>query len=187
MGIRPALKTATAIVLLLWGIHAINWLFPLDLRYLGIRPRSLNGLVGIVGAPLLHGNLNHLIANTSALIVLLTVALAYSRKLAFRALGIIVVSGGLLVWVFGSASAIHIGASGVVFGLVGYLLFIGLFRREWVALAVSAAVLLLYGSVLLSLLQFAPGVSWSSHFFGFISGILAAWWTKSNPKMWRPK
>jgi membrane associated rhomboid family serine protease len=160
---------------------------PFDLRYLGIRPRSLSGLVGVAGAPLLHGNLHHLIANTSALIVLLTVALAYDRKLAVLALGIIIGFGGLMVWAFGASHAIHIGASGVVFGLIGYLLFIGLFRREWVALAVSVSVLFLYGGVLLSLLQLAPGISWSSHFFGFISGILAAWLTKSNPKRRQPR
>jgi membrane associated rhomboid family serine protease len=88
--------------------------------------------------------------------------------------------GGLAVWLFGSASAIHIGASGVVFGLVGYLLFIGLFRREWVALAVSAAVFFFYGGALLSLLQLTPGVSWSSHFYGFLAGVLAAWRTKTK-------
>jgi membrane associated rhomboid family serine protease len=180
MKLKQALKTATAMVMLLWGIHAFNWFLPFDLRHFGIRPRSLEGLVGILGAPLLHGNLSHLAANTGALIVLLTVALAYHRKLAISALGIIILGGGLAVWLFGSASAIHIGASGVVFGLVGYLLFIGLFRREWVALAVSAAVLLLYGGGLFSLLQITPGVSWSSHFYGFLAGVLAAWRSKQK-------
>ena len=180
MQLRQALKTATIVVIVLWGIHAINWFFPFDLRYLGIQPRKLSGLIGIIGAPLLHGNLHHLIINTSALIVLLTVALAYSRRLALVSLGIVISLGGLLVWLLGSASAIHIGASGVVFGLVGYLIFIGLFRREWVALAISTAVFLIYGGILLSLLQTTPGISWSSHFFGFVSGILAAWWTRAK-------
>lgn len=180
MRFKQALTAALAAVAILWGIHALNWVLPVDLRNFGIRPRALAGLVGIVGAPLLHGNLNHLIANTSALIVLLTVALAFSRTLAITALAIIVGVGGLMVWIFGSASAIHIGASGVVFGLLGYLIFTGFFRREWIALAVSTAVLLLYGGVLLSLLQLAPGVSWSGHFFGFLSGVLAAWWTREK-------
>jgi membrane associated rhomboid family serine protease len=180
MRFKQALTAALAVVAILWGIHALNWVLPIELRNFGIRPRAFAGLVGIVGAPLLHGNLNHLIANTSALIVLLTATLAYSRTLAIAALAIIVGMGGLMVWVFGSASATHIGASGVVFGLIGYLLFIGLFRREWIALAVSAAVLLLYGGALLSLLRLDPGVSWSSHFFGFLSGAAAAWSTREK-------
>ena len=178
MNIKRAIKFALTVVVVLWGIHALNWVLPIDLRVYGIRPRSLGGLFGIIGAPFLHGNLQHLIANSSALLILLTAALAYNRKSAFPAIGAIVGLGGLMVWVFGSASAIHIGASGAVFGLIGYLLFVGLFRQQWVALAVSAAVLLLYGGALLSLFRIIPGVSWSSHFFGFLAGVAAAWWTR---------
>lgn len=180
MNIKWAIKVALTVVVILWGIQALNWFLPLDLRQFGIRPHSLQGLVGIACAPFLHGNLQHLVANSSALLVLLTAALAYSRKLAFPALATIVGLGGLLVWVFGSAEATHIGASGVVFGLIGYLLLVGFFRREWLALAISAAVLLLYGGTLMSLLKVVPGVSWSSHFFGFLAGVLAAWLTKTK-------
>jgi len=180
MNFKRAIKLALTMIVALWGIHALNWFLPIDLRYFGIQPRSMEGLVGIAAAPFLHGNLNHLIANSSALFVLLAAALAYNRKSAFAALAIIIGLGGLMVWVFASASAIHIGASGVVFGLIGYLLFVGIFRREWIALTVSAVVLLLYGGALLSLLRIIPGVSWSSHFFGFLAGVLAAWWTRTK-------
>ena len=180
MRFKEAIQIALTAVVVLAGIHALDLVLPYDLRLLGIRPRDIGGLTGIVFAPLLHGSLQHLIANCSALLVLITLALTHSRKLAASALGIIIGLGGTLVWIFGSSAAIHIGASGVVFGLIGYLLFVGLFRREWVALAISAAVLFAYGGTLLSLLRFVPGVSWSSHFFGFLAGVVSAWWAREK-------
>ena len=81
---------------------------------------------------------------------------------------------------FGTANTIHIGASGLIFGLIGFLLFSGIFRREWTALFVSLAIGFFYGGALLSLLSVVPGISWSGHFFGFLAGVMAAWWTKAN-------
>ena len=96
------------------------------------------------------------------------------------AIGIISILGGGLVWIFGKANTIHIGSSGIIFGLIGFLMFIGVFRREWRALAASAVIFFLYGGALLSLFYTLPGISWEGHFFGFLSGVLAAWWTKST-------
>jgi membrane associated rhomboid family serine protease len=93
---------------------------------------------------------------------------------------IITLLGGGLVWVFGTANTIHIGASGLIFGLIGFLLFSGIFRREWTALFVSLAIGFFYGGALLSLLSVVPGISWSGHFFGFLAGVMAAWWTKTK-------
>ena len=174
------LETALMAVAILWVVYFLNMALPFDLRSFGIRPRNLQGLWGIGVAPLLHGNLDHLIANSGALFVLLIVALSFSRKLTFSAIAIIILIGGSLVWLLGLGNTIHIGASGIIFGLIGFLMFIGVFRREWVALIVSIAVCLLYGGALLSLLQVRPGISWSSHCFGFLSGVMAAWWTKAK-------
>jgi membrane associated rhomboid family serine protease len=163
-------------------VYFLNYAVPVDLRLFGLRPRHVNGLWGILTSPFLHGNLNHLIANTGALFVLLVAALAYSRRLALVALLIISVLGGGLVWIFGKANTIHIGASGIIFGLIGFLVFIGLFRREWRAMVLSAGVFILYGGAILSLLDNLPGISWEGHAFGFLSGCLAAWWTKSRKR-----
>ena len=167
------------IVSIPWLVYLINSVVPVDLRLYGLRPRHIDGLWGIICAPFLHVNYSHLIANTGALFVLLIVALAYSRMLTFTAIVIISVFGGGLVWIFGKENTIHIGASGIIFGLISFLIFIGLFRREWRALAVSVAIFVLYGGAILSLLDDIPGVSWEGHAFGFLSGVLAAWWTKS--------
>jgi membrane associated rhomboid family serine protease len=174
------LQTAVTVVAILWFVYFINMILPVDFWTYGIRPRSLHGIWGIVLAPLLHANLKHLIANTSALFVLLLVSLSFSRILTFTAILIIIAVGGSLVWLFGRGNAIYIGASGIIFGLIGFLMFIGVFRREWIALVVSVAICIFYSGALLSLLVIAPGTSWSGHVYGFISGALTAWWTKDK-------
>jgi len=180
MKIRKNLQIAAAAVAVLWLVFFINQVTAMDLRLYGLRPRHIENLPGILFAPFLHADLAHLIANTGAFFVLLAVALSFSRKAAFRAVLIIIMGGGSLVWLFGNSSAIHIGASGVIFGLIAFLMFLGIFRREWTALVISAAVLVLYGGAVQSLLVYRPGTSWSGHFFGFMSGILAAWCTKGK-------
>lgn len=173
---------ALTAVAILWVVHFLNLLLPFDLRLYGLRPRHIDGLWGIAFAPFLHGSIRHLMANTVALFVLLAVSLSYSRKLTVFALLIISFVGGGLVWLLGASHTVHIGASGIIFGLIGFLMFVGIFRREWKALFISLAVFCLYGGALLSLLMYVPGISWTGHLFGFLSGVLAAWWTRAERK-----
>jgi membrane associated rhomboid family serine protease len=175
--IRHNFKSALVAVSLPWLVYLSDPIIPVDLRYYGIRPQHSDGLWGILFSPFLHGNLNHLIANTGALLALLLISLSFSRKLTLIAVLLIVFAGGGLVWIFGNPNAIHIGSSGVIFGLLGFLLFIGIFRREKSALVVSLIVFVLYGGALLSLFYHLPGISWASHFFGFLTGALAAYLT----------
>ena len=183
MKMQKNLKIAAAAVAVLWLVFFINHVTAIDLRLYGLRPRHLEGLLGILAAPFLHVDLAHLIANSGAFFVLLTVSLWFSRRLAIKALLIIIVMGGGLVWLLGGSNTVHVGASGVIFGLIGFLMFLGAFRREWTALVISAAVLLLYGGALQTLLIYMPGTSWPGHIFGFISGALAAWWTRKERAM----
>ena len=176
------LQTALAVVAILWLVFFINLALPMDLRLYGLRPRHIDSLVGILLTPFLHVDLRHLIANSGVLFVLLTVSLSFSRKLTFVALWIIVLVGGGLVWLLGKSDTIHIGASGIIFGLIGFLISLGIFRRDWKALVISLLVLLLYGGALQSLFIFVPGISWTGHLFGFLSGVLAAWWMRSARK-----
>jgi membrane associated rhomboid family serine protease len=152
------------------------------LRRYGLRPRQLDSLAGVVFTPFLHVDLRHLIANSGILVVLLTVSLSFSRKLTLGALWIIILVGGGLVWLSAKGGTIHIGASGVIFGLIGFLMCLGIFRRDWKALIISLAIFLLYGGALQSLLIYVPGISWTGHLFGFISGVLAAWWMRAAKK-----
>jgi len=182
MKIPQNLQTALAAVAILWLVYFINFFLPVDLRLYGLRPRQLDSLAGIAYTPFLHADLRHLIANSGILFVLLTVSLSFSRKLTFKALWIIILVGGGLVWLSGKAGTIHIGASGVIFGLIGFLICLGIFRRDWKALIISLVIFLLYGGALQSLFTYVPGISWAGHLFGFISGVLTAWWTKAARK-----
>ena len=182
MKVRQNLLTALAVVAILWLVYVINLVLPVDLRSYGLQPQKLDSLAGIVFTPFLHVDLRHLMTNSGILFVLLSVSLSFSRKLTFRALWIIVLVGGGLVWVSGREGTIHVGASGVIFGLIGFLMCLGVFRRDWKALVISLVIFLLYGGVLQSLFIYVPGISWTGHLFGFISGVLAAWWTRAARK-----
>jgi membrane associated rhomboid family serine protease len=180
MRIGENVRIAFACVGLLWVVYFVDLFLPFDLRSYGIRPRHVEGLVGLIASPFLHSGLGHLLSNSVALAALLSISLMYSRKLTLEVVVISALIGGGFVWLFGSGNSNHIGASGIIFGLIGYLLAIGLFRRELLALAVSLLVTSYYGYALFSLFLVLPGVSWSGHFFGFLSGVLAAWLTRSD-------
>lgn len=170
------------VVLFLWAVYILNFLLPVDLRAYGIRPRYLPGLWGILACPFLHANWAHITANSTALFLLLTLALTYSRRLTYAALLGSGLLGGLAVWLLGESGTVHIGASGVIFGLIGFLIAAGFFRREWRALLYSIVVFLLYGGALTLLMERTPGVSWISHVGGFCAGVLSAWWTRKTKR-----
>jgi len=180
MKIYKNLQIALAVISLLWLVYFVNLILPVDLRLYGLKPRELGGLWGILAAPFLHVDIRHLTANTGVLFILLTIALSYSRSLAFKALFIIMLLGGGMVWLFGMGGTIHIGASGIIFGLIGFLMCLGVFSRDWKALIISIVITILYGGALHSLLSDAPGISWAGHFFGFLSGVAAAGWAKKE-------
>jgi membrane associated rhomboid family serine protease len=182
MNIGQNFRIAFAAITILWLVFLIDFFLVVDLRLYGLKPRHMDGLWGILTAPFLHADLRHLIANSGILFVLLTVSLSFSRKLTFRALWIIILIGGGLVWLSGKGGTIHIGASGVIFGLIGFLICLGIFRRDWKALIISLVIFLLYGGALQALFIYVPGISWTGHLFGFLSGVLAAWWTKAARK-----
>ena len=178
MKVKQNIIIAAVAAAILCAVYLIDIFSPVKLHNYGLRPREIEGIWGIAFAPFLHMNLWHLITNSGALFILLTVSLSYDRELTILAVIICGIVGGGLVWLFGSGNSVHIGCSGINFGLIGFLLFIGIFRKEWPALLISASVCFLCGGALLSLFNFEPGISWSGHFFSFIAGILAAWWTK---------
>ena len=183
MRVFENLRIAFGCVALLWVVYFIGLFFPFDLRGYGIAPRNVHGLYGLVFSPFLHSGMSHLLSNSLALAPLLTVSLMFSRKLTLKIVILTAVIGGGLVWLFADGNTVHIGASGIIFGLIGSLLAIGLFRRELLALAVSVIVLFYYGWSLVSLFVVLPGVSWSGHFFGFTSGVLAAWLTREDAEL----
>ena len=177
--IARELKTHTTI---LGGAIAIMWILEIiDLFFLrgrlnayGIRPHTIIGLRGILFAPFLHGGLGHLIANTIPFLTLGWLIMLRETSDFFIVTAITTLVSGLGVWLFGNPYSVHIGASGVVFGYLGFLLLRGYFERSFIAIALSLIVGFFYGGVIWGILPTQRGISWEGHLFGFIGGILAA-------------
>ena len=169
---RSFLLTA-AFVILLWFIEGAELLFGLDLTYLGVFPRELHGLIGIPLAPLVHGSLSHLFANSPPLLLLGTLILYGYPRSAKIVIPSVYLGSGLGVWLF-ARSAYHIGASGLVFGLLSFLLVIGILRWDKRAIALSLAVSFLYGSLLWGIFPGQPEISFEAHAAGAAIGLLLA-------------
>ena len=144
------------------------------LNALGIVPQSFIGLRGILFAPFLHGSFYHVLANTAPFIVLGWLVMLRNIKDFYFVSAISALVGGLGTWLIGRPCSVHIGASGVIFGYFGYLLFCGYFERSFVAIAISLAIAITYGSLLWGVLPTRSYISWEGHLFGFIGGIIAA-------------
>jgi membrane associated rhomboid family serine protease len=162
------------LVAIMWGIEILDVsVFRHELGSLGILPRNPIGLRGILFAPFLHGSFAHLEANTVPFLILGW--LIMSESIAHFAIVSIIcmVVGGFGTWVFG-ASAFHIGASGVIFGYLGFLLARWYFDRSIRSAMIALVVGSTYGTVLWGVLPSMPGISWEGHLFGFLGGIVAA-------------
>jgi membrane associated rhomboid family serine protease len=168
-----ALRLSIGFVAVLWLIHLMNWAMALDPLPFGVRPREWLGLVGIVTAPLMHGDFGHLVANSAPLLVLGAVMLFLYPHAALRVLPAVYFGPGLLVWLFGRDS-VHIGASGLVYGLVSYVFVAGLLRRDRRAIAASLMVVMLYGSLAWGVLPIQPRTSWETHLAAAVLGVLMA-------------
>ncbi|TXH79413.1 MAG: rhomboid family intramembrane serine protease [Thiothrix sp.] len=170
--IKQELPTVLLFVGLIWLVFILDRFLPLE--QFGLIPREGSHLVGIVTMPFLHGSLQHIMSNTVPLLVLLTL-LAGSRANSRSIVLTIVLLGGALLWLFGRGAAVHIGASGLVFGLAVFLIVSGLLERRLMPMLIAVLVTFMYGSSLLSgILPWQPGVSWDGHLFGGIAGAVAA-------------
>src|SRR4030081_1271626 len=162
-------------VVVAWGVELVDRAaYNGSLERFGIHPRDLPGLWGILAAPLLHAGWLHLAANTGPFVVLgwLVMLRRISDFVVVTALATLI--GGLGVWLFGAPNSVHVGASGLIFGYLGYLLARGYFERSGWAILLGGAALVLYGGVLWGVLPGQPGISWEGHLFGFVGGVAAA-------------
>ena len=171
-----AMACSVGFVVLLWLIELADVLLPAQLDEEGVRPRSEEGLWGILFAPLLHAGWDHLIANSLPLLVLGFFVFLSGIGRALAATAVIWVVGGFGTWLIAPEHSVHIGASVIVFGWLTYLILRGIFARNEGQIALGAVVLVIYGGALFGVLPGQPGVSWQGHLFGAIGGGLAAWW-----------
>ncbi|GAA4820771.1 rhomboid family intramembrane serine protease [Nocardioides caeni] len=175
---RPEWQVAGVVtagfVVVLWAIEVVDVLASHRLDGWGIEPRSAEGLLGIVAAPLLHGGWGHLIANTVPALVLGFLVLASGLRRGLIATAVIWLLGGLAVWLVAGGNSVHIGASGLVFGWLTYLIVQGFVDHKPGEIAIGVVVFLVYGGVLWGVLPGQPGVSWQGHLFGAVAGVVAA-------------
>lgn len=167
-------KILLGIVALMWLAEIADTLLGHRLLLLGIVPRTLVGLRGILFAPLLHAGFWHLAANTIPFLVLGWLVMLDRIRDFVVVTALVMLLGGFGVWLIGPAHSIHIGASGLIFGYLGFLLLRGFFQRSpaWIALAIFVG--LAYGGLLWGVLPTLPGVSWQSHLCGLLAGAFAA-------------
>ncbi len=175
--VRPAIYVG-GFVILMWLVELVDWLSGrlLVLDLWGIRPRDLDHLSGILFAPFLHADFAHLAANSIPFFVLGTLVFWRGEREFWLVTGLIILLSGGGTWLIGPARSIHVGASGVVFGYLGFLLFLGWFERSAASILRAMAVGLIYGGILWGVLPFQTGISWQGHLFGFLAGLLAAAW-----------
>jgi len=171
--VRYALIGAAGLVAGIWLVWLAAWLLGWDMDNLGIRPRDVRGLIGILSAPFVHTNFEHLMSNTLPLGMLAALTLYAYPRATRVALPVIWIASGLGVWLWGRAS-VHVGISGIAYGLFAFLFLIGLLRRDRLGVAIALLVFFLYGGMVLTVLPREPGVSFEYHLFGLLAGLVAA-------------
>ncbi len=168
-----AIKLIFSLLIVIWAVFLFERVAGIDLSRFGLRPRDLVGLLGVVTTPLLHGNFNHLISNSLPLFVGGVAMLFLYPVSALRALPAIYLGSSALAWLF-ARSSLHIGASGLVYGMLAFVFISGLLRRDIRSVGVSLMIWFLYGSMIWGVLPVKQGMSWELHLSGALIGLVMA-------------
>ena len=171
------------LVILIWAVEVVNLLFSHGLVSWGISPRSVSGLVGIPVAPFVHAGLWHAASNTVPLFFLGVLTLAGGKRKFWETTVNVTLLSGALVWLF-ARDAYHVGASGLVFGYFGAILARAVFERSISSVAIGIVTVMAYGGLVWGILPVRSYVSFESHLFGLIAGILVVWF---DEKLGTPK
>ncbi|MBK8502781.1 MAG: rhomboid family intramembrane serine protease [Saprospiraceae bacterium] len=167
-----SIRLPSLVILILWIIQGFQMFTGLNLGWLGVYPRHEVGIKGIFLSPFIHSqDVMHLINNSVPLFVGLAMILFFYERVAARAIILIYLLTGLGVWLFGR-TVLHIGASGVIYGLISFIFWNGVFRRNIKSIVLALIILMLYSGMFLGVLPNQPGISWESHLIGAIVGIL---------------
>ncbi len=170
-------------VVLLWVLEIVDAAAGNDLDQYGVQPRSDEGLLGILFAPVLHGGWGHLSANTLPVLVLFFLVLVSGIARGHAATAVIWVVAGVGVWLVAPDNTVHLGASSLIFGWLVYLMIRGIFSRSAGEIILGMVLFFMYGGLLLGVLPGQPGISWQGHLFGAVGGGLAAWWLADRDRL----
>lgn len=166
-------------ILVIWSVHFYQSIEHWDAAAYGIMSRRMWGIPGIITGPMVHGSWKHLISNTFPLFVLTGLTIYFYRKVAMRAFWMIYFMTGSAVWLFARPVS-HIGASGIVYGLVSFIFWNGIFRRSLRSIILALIVMLVYSGMFFGILPDQEGISWESHLLGSMAGIFASFWFKGE-------
>jgi membrane associated rhomboid family serine protease len=166
-------------LLLIWMVFLVDSALKLHLVFHGLFPRKISGLQGILFSPFIHGGIKHLVANSLPLFALSSLLFYFYQNLSFRVLFICYLLTGFLVWIIGRPSY-HVGASGIIYGLAGFLFVSGIIRKHLGLMAISFLVAFQYGSMIWGIFPIEDRVSWESHFSGLLTGLGIAWFYRNR-------
>lgn len=173
---RRALNAAIPpliLTVIIWGIFLLEKAKGWDLSPFGIYPGKWEGLTGILTAPFIHGDIGHLVNNSVPLLVMGWAIFYFYRPIAFQVLPLIQLFSGIWVWISARPSY-HIGASGLIYGMLSFIFFSGILRKDSKLIALSLLITFLYGSMFWGILPIKSGISWEGHLWGAIAGVLLA-------------
>lgn len=177
-GVTRALRTHALVLggtlAVFWAVFVVNLALGGALLGLGVIPRTAIGLRGILFAPFLHGSLDHIVANSIPFLVLGWMVMLRDERHFIPVTLAGMLGSALMAWLLGAPGSVHIGASGVIFGYLGFLMLSGWYARSFGSIVLSAIVTLVWGSLVLGMMPGAPGISWQAHAGGFLGGVLAA-------------
>ncbi len=171
--LRHSLFFSLFLLITIWLVFLYEQTYQFDFSAWGIYPRSWNGLTGIITSPYIHGSLSHIAANSLPLFTLSLALFYFYRSLSYPILFFIYLLSGICVWI-GGREAWHIGASGLIYGLASFLIFSGIIRNDIRLLTISLIVVMLYGGLFWGIFPIRPDISWESHLWGSISGVILA-------------
>lgn len=168
----------TLILLLIWSIFLCEAFFNFDASVFGIFPRTFSGLKGVLLSPFIHGNINHIANNSLPLFILTTALIYFYREVSLKVLFYGILLSGIITWIIGRSS-FHIGASGLIYVLVSFIFFKGMMTKYYRLMALSFAVVILYGGMIWYIFPMPESsgdssISWEGHLAGFISGFIFA-------------
>ncbi|MFC2104041.1 rhomboid family intramembrane serine protease [Bacteroidota bacterium] len=166
-------------LIIIWMVKISEILLNLNFVFLGIFPLKAKGLIGILTAPLIHSDFEHLIANSVPILILGIGLFYFYNKVAYKVFFLSYLIANIWIW-FGARQAYHIGASGLVYSFASFLFVSGVIRKNIKLMAISLLVIFLYGSMIWGVLPIQPHISWESHLMGAIAGLVLAFYYRDQ-------
>ena len=170
----------------MWIVEISEQVLGVSFSRLGVLPRSPNGVAGIFLSPFLHGEWKHIVSNSLPFFVLSSILFLAYRNMSYVVFISIYVLTGLFVWLLARGGTYHIGASGLVYGLFGFIFFSGIFRMDLKSIGISLIVAFFYGGMVYGVFPGQPGISWESHLLGAVAGAGLAYAFRNENKPKQP-